>query len=106
MTKTITCTAPQISTPFNPYLLLDFLGRLDRRLRKEIIPKAHKKIRVQDTGKQRKFNSLIKNFMEIYERKKAEEVIYKAKVKEAQQKIPNLSPAGSTIRFRRMDTGE
>ena len=103
---TIVSFPPPILQYFDPYLLLDYIERLLRRVQTIIIPKSAKKIRLQDVGKRRDFDKLLIEFHEVYERKTIEKAEYKAKIKEKAQKRPHIPNSGGVMRFKRMDTGK
>lgn len=94
-------TAPPIETHFSPYLLDPLLGFL-LEVQRTIMPKAKKKIRPQDVKKRRMFDQLHQLFMEMYERKKDEEALYKEKIREAMEKMPGLPLKGKTCTFSRI----
>lgn len=97
---TRTVIPPQIIQYFNRHLLDPLFG-LYCDVRDLILPRAKKKIRPQDVGKQREFDKLYAEFLEVYERKKAEEAEYKEKVSKAAQERPRLPNEGGTMRFKR-----
>jgi predicted methyltransferase MtxX (methanogen marker protein 4) len=81
---------------------------LERKLRykNELITFSKKKIRIQDVGRQRDFDRLLKEYEELYERKKTEEVEYNAACEEKAKKRPHISNTGGIIRFSRMESKE
>ena len=105
MIKTISILAPPIRFDLDPFLLDPLLG-MKRRLDNELIPRSKKKIREQDGGKRREFDKLLKEFEEVYERKKDEEVVYKARIKKAIEKRPHISATGRTVQFKRFQGKE
>lgn len=96
---TITTVVPIISTSFDPYLL-DPMKGIKIRMEKIIIPLSIKKLRTQDVGKKRDFDKLLKQFYEVYERKKIEKEKYETKIKNA-SKRSGISSQGGTCQFRR-----
>lgn len=104
MITTISCTPPPIVQNLNRKLLMSCLERINWDIQNTLIPKANKKIRTQDIGKKRKFDNLLAEFKEVYERKKIEEAEYKTKIKEKIEKRSNFSNTGQTCIFKRMDT--
>lgn len=70
------------------------------------MPKAKKKIRPQDVKKSSQFEQLQKLFMEMYERKKDEEALYKEALRKAMEKRPSLPDKGTTCTFRRIPLSE
>ena len=97
---TSACLPPLISFGFSTYLLDPLFG-MKVRVEETIIPLSLKKIRSQDVGKRKEFDKLLKEYQEVYGRKKNEEAEYKAKIKEAAEKRPRFPNAGSTMRFKR-----
>lgn len=97
--KTTTNTPPRIEQRFNPDLLLDPLGLIKRKLDK-IIALSIKKIREKDVGKKREFEKLLKEFEEIYERKKIKKAEYDETVKNL-AKRSFIQNSGGTVYFRR-----
>lgn len=91
---------PMVKQSFNPYLLDPLMGMF-MHINNKIIPLADKKLKIQDVGKKREMEKLIKEFKEVYERKKIEEEEYKAKIKNAKKRsfIPNAS---ETCTFKRL----
>jgi hypothetical protein len=98
--KTTTILPPPITTYFSPYLLDPLLGSLIY-VEKTLIPLSLKKIRIQDTGKRKQFDELLKKYRETYEWKKAEEAEYNQKIKEAVQKRPSLHSTKKPMQFTR-----
>lgn len=98
--KTTTNTTPRIEQRFNPDLLLDALGHIERKSNK-IITLSIKKIREKDVGKKKEFEKLLKEFKEIYERKKIKKAEYDATIKNLVAKRPCIPNAGGTVYFRR-----
>lgn len=96
---------PVIMQYYNP-LLLDHLNFLLSKVEMEIIPLANRKIKPEHTGRRKQFDKLLKEYREEYERKKIEQVKYRAAIKEKAKKRPGLSNAGGTYVFARMDTKE
>jgi hypothetical protein len=74
------------------------LEYLENRMKK-IIEKASKKIRPQDTRKRKEFELLVKEFEELYERKKIEKDEYDKKKKKRREEMLFV---GSTMRFKRV----
>ncbi len=97
---------PPIELGFDPRFLYGFLKYKKYRLEEEIIPLSIRKIRDIDTGKRREFDKLLKEFKEEYERKKAEEAEYEAKIEEALQKRPHISASSGVRRFKKMDPND
>lgn len=93
---------PPIEQYFDPCLLMTFLERLKWKVEKKVLLKAKKKIREIDTGKRKRFEMMLKEFWESYERKTNEEKIYKAEIEKSKEKRPYLSPTGGTCVFRRV----
>ncbi len=91
---------PMILQKFDPDLLLDSLGRIERSFRK-IELSALKKLRPQDTGKRRAFESLKLKYMELYERKKKERSDYQTEMQEKDKKRPWFPLTGAPVRFKR-----
>jgi hypothetical protein len=100
--NTIGNLPPILRERFNIYMLDPLLGMM-KYIENEVIPLSIKKIRPQDIGKRRKFDELLKEFREVYERKKTEEANYDAKVKEEIKKRPSFSNTGRTFIFKRME---
>lgn len=102
MTTIVTSLPPIVLQEFNTWIL-DPLGRFLYK-RDIIVLFSKKKIRSQDTGKQKELQELLIKFESTYERKKVEEAEYNKKIKDAQEKGPNLSNAGTIRRFTRMES--
>jgi hypothetical protein len=81
--------------PLHPYDLCR------ERVEGKIVLHARKKIRSQDKGKRRRFDSILKDFMEMYEWKKAKKIEYEAKIKEAKERsgIPVISRVQKFTRY-------
>lgn len=103
MIKTVCCLPPPIQQYFNPLLLMEGHDRKKHYVENKIIPLSLKKIRSQDVGKRRQFDKQLKEFYQVYERKKIEKANYDAKIKEAAKKRPSLPATGGTCRFTRME---
>lgn len=103
--NTIASLPPPIKQKFNPYLLEDYIDRALRNF-SQITKKARKKIRKQDTKKQKLLLEYIQKFDEVYGRKKAEKAKYDAKIEKKIQERPFISNAVSPCRFRRVVTGK
>lgn len=104
MTITTTTLPPKINTYFDPDLLMDYLQRMEKRVKNKIITLANKKIRVQDIGKKKEFIKLSIEFEEVYGRKNDEKEKFKKEIKEKIENMPNISNSSSTFRFKRMET--
>jgi len=102
--ETVVSLPPSILQSFNANLLMSFLERIEKYVIDKIIPKAKKKIRPQDTGKQRAFDKLYKEYQEVYERKKNEEIDYRTARQEKIKKRSNFYASGQTCKFTRMDS--
>ncbi len=99
--KTISIILPTINQNYNKNLLSTPLpSRLDyyHHAREKIIELSKKKIRIQDIGKKRELEKLLKEFEEEYERKKIEKENYEREVKESKEKMP---PCSATMCFKR-----
>ncbi len=102
MTTTISCLPPDILTSYDPYILDRLLG-LKMHIKNYVEPLFLKKNRAQDAGKRKEFNKLLREFEEIYERKKIEEKEYHEKIKNS-AKRSCLPIAGPTCRFKRFQS--
>lgn len=102
MITTVVNLPPLIIQHYNEYFLRDLPDRLMLRVEEQIKILAVKKIRAQDIGKKRDFDNLLKQFYEVYERKKIEKAIYDAEIKEKREKVPRISATEGTMHFRRI----
>ena len=94
---------PEIKQSLDKYLL-DPLYGIYIQIKENLITLADKKIRKQDVGRRKVFDRLLKEYEEIYVRKKAEEADYNSKVKEAIEKMPCFPNVTKTMRFKRLET--
>jgi hypothetical protein len=89
MITTVSMLPPAILQSFLQDLLLTCIERNKLYVEKKIARLQRRKIRPQDTGKKKEFQRLIKEYYKVYERKKAKEEKYKAKIKDS-TKMPSI----------------
>ena len=106
MSITVSVLPPQIKQTFNKNLLMTYIERIKYDLETKIIPLSNKKIRPQDVGKRKQFESLKNKFMDTYERKKIAQLEYDAEKKKKAEEMPSFSTTETTRIFRHMDTGK
>lgn len=99
-TTTISINPPEILCAFSPDLLMSPLYRNKKYVETKIARLQHRKIRLQDSGKRKEFDKLIKEYYEEYERKKTQEEKYTAKIKDSPER-PCVQNSSATIRFKR-----
>lgn len=98
----IVSAPPPVLTNFNPYLLDPLMG-IRHHVEKHLCRLYRKKIRPQDVGKRKEFDKLMKEFYEVYGRKKIEEEEYKTAIKNAPER-PRISSSGGVMCFKRFQS--
>jgi hypothetical protein len=82
----------------SPYSFLHYI----KEKKENILGKANKKIRPQDTRKKREFDSLIKEFEELHGRKTIEKDQCEKEAKENHEKMSFISPAACFKRPKKL----
>lgn len=97
---TISSLPAQIKQFFNKNLLWEFLDFINDRFNR-IHKRFIKKVPSSHYRRQREYQKLYKEFIELYERKKTEKANYDAEVKKKIQERPMFPATGGTVRFKR-----